>query len=104
MKLPYSSKEDLILVARTSLGKSLIMQILPCLVSELIMIFLPRVQSKLILFERVCQRKEGSFFIFVNSKKNNNQDLLIKAGIYNTHIQCDILGNILSNAQFRNLG
>jgi ATP-dependent helicase YprA (DUF1998 family) len=83
-------KEDLILVARTSFGKSLIMQILPCLVpNSVIIVILPLLALGLEQAESIQKRlsKEmGANPIFVNAK-NISQDLLmhIKAGVY-THI------------------
>jgi hypothetical protein len=107
-------KEDLILVARTSFGKSLIMQILPCLVpNSVIIVILPLLALGLEQAESIQKRlsKEiGANPIFVNAK-NISQDLLmhIKAGVYtHTLISPELLTgrqfrHILRDPQFRNM-
>jgi superfamily II DNA helicase RecQ len=108
------SKEDLILVARTSFGKSLIMQILPCLVPEsVIIVILPLLalgSEQADPIRRNLSKEGGANSIFVNAKNIGRNPLMrTKTGIY-TYILISpelltggLFHNILSDPQFRDL-
>lgn len=103
-------KKDLLLVAKTSFGKSLILQLLPCLIRDaIVLILLPLNAIGAEQMEKI-QTLPGARPLHLTADNNNNQRLaFVRSGYYShilvsPEIACSqhFRQSVLSDSRFRN--